>query len=233
MAKVDDWLAWLVPRQCVLCQAPSGPRAICAGCWPQLPWLGPACPSCGAWLGPTAPAGRCPRCASGRPVRLRLRAALAYAWPVDRLITGAKFQRRLHFAQALGELLAAAVGPVAAGPDRPDVIVPVPLHRRRLVERGYNQALEIAAPLADALGLPLAPRLCERRRHTPEQTGLSARARRRNLRGAFAVRGRCAGARIALVDDVITTGSTVTALAQALRAAGAAHVEAWAVARTL
>ena len=100
---------------------------------------------------------------------------------------------QLHFACALGELLATAVGSATAVDDRPDLLVPVPLHRSRLIERGYNQALEIATPLAAALGLPLAPQLCTRVRHTPGQTGLSASARRRNLRGAFAVRGTCAG----------------------------------------
>ena len=233
MGKVDDCLAWLLPRRCVLCLAASGRHAVCAGCWPELPWLPPGCPGCGASLPASTPPGSCIRCRRGRKAPLRVRAALAYTWPVDRLVTGAKFHRQLHFACALGELLATAVGSATAVDDRPDLLVPGPLHRSRLIERGYNQALEIATPLAAALGLPLAPQLCTRVRHTPGQTGLSASARRRNLRGAFAVRGTCAGMRIAIVDDVVTTGSTATALARALLAAGAARVEVWAVARTL
>lgn len=233
VGKVDDCLAWLLPRRCVLCLAPSGRHAVCAGCWPELPWLQPGCPGCGVPLSASTPPGSCIRCRRGRQAPLRIRAALAYTWPVDRLVTGAKFHRQLHYAQALGELLAAAVGSVTATDDRPDLLLPVPLHRSRLAERGYNQALEIATPLAAALGLPLAPELCRRVRHTPGQTGLSARARRRNLRGAFALCDTCAGMHIAIVDDVVTTGSTAMALARVLLAAGAARVDVWAAARTL
>lgn len=205
MGKVDDWLAWLIPRRCVLCHAPSGPVTVCAGCREDLPWL--------------------PGTAQG-PVL----AAFSYEYPVDRLVTGAKFHRQLHYTRALGEMLVLPVLDRNAPP--PDLLVPVPLHPRRLAERGYNQALEITRPVAEALGMRPSPALCVRVRHTPEQTGLTATDRRRNLRGAFAVRGDCSGARVAVVDDVITTGSTVAALALALRRAGAARVEAWAVART-
>jgi len=111
--------------------------------------------------------------------------------------------------------------------------VPVPLHHGRLIERGYNQALEIARPVGEHTGVALATALCERIRPTAEQSGLPASRRRRNLQGAFRVRGTCAGARIVILDDVITTGSTAIALERALRGAGAAEVMIWAVARTL
>ena len=141
-------------------------------------------------------------------------AALSYEYPVDRMITAAKFHRQLHFAWALGELLAEAV--VARCAVVPELLVPVPLHRQRLAERGYNQALEIARPVAERLSMKLATSLCERCKPTAEQTGLSAAERRSNLRGAFRVRACCPGARVAILDDVITTGSTTAALAQAL-----------------
>jgi ComF family protein len=162
-------------------------------------------------------------------------AALAYELPVDRMITGLKFHRQPHFALALGELLAGALieNRGRSRDSDPDFLVPVPLHRHRLAVRGYNQALEIARPVSDVLRVELAPRLCERLRDTPEQTGLSAAERRRNLRGAFAVRGGCEGLRIAVLDDVITTGSTAAAVVAAFHEAGAAQVEVWAVARTL
>lgn len=204
MGKVDDLLAWAIPRRCVLCNGASGRLGVCTPCAGDLPWLD----------------------AAGRVV-----AALAYEYPVDRMVAAAKFRGQLHFALALGELLAVAVA--RAGCAAPDLLVPVPLHRRRLGERGYNQALEIGRPVAERTGVRLEPALCERVRPTAEQSGLKAAERRRNLRGAFRVRGRCDGARIAIVDDVITTGSTAAALAQALRAAGAAQVEVWAAARSL
>ncbi len=233
MSKVDGLLAWFIPRRCVLCHAPSGATCVCAGCCADLPWVGPSCPACGLSLPPGAAPGVCGRCGADSRHRARVQAALSYEYPVDRLVTGAKFRGQLHFARALGELLTMALERTGTAADPPDLLVPVPLHRRRLAERGYNQALEIARPVAESLCLPLSPGLCERLRNTPEQTGLSAAERRRNLRQVFTVRGACAGARVAVVDDVITTGSTAAAMAQALREAGAAQVEVWAVARTL
>ena len=235
MNKVDNWLAWLLPRACVLCHQSSGATSVCDGCRDDLPWLGATCLRCGLPLPAGASPGLCGGCGGRRPsqAEARVLAAFSYEYPVDRLVTGAKFHRQLHFARALGELLALALVGSGAAAQPPDLLVPVPLHRQRLLERGYNQAEEIASPVAAALGLALSPRLCQRVRHTPEQTGLSAAQRRRNLRHAFAVRGACAGARVAVIDDVITTGSTAAALAQALRAAGAAEVQVWAVARTL
>lgn len=251
MGKVDDWLAWAFPRRCLLCNGRSGAAALCGGCHEDLPWLGepeltdPARLS--LWPGRSGrarsagladPAARYAGAigadtGTARATRAfaRVHAALSYEYPVDRMIAAAKFHGRLHFAAALGELLACSLP--AAGPDEPELILPVPLHRQRLAERGYNQPLEIARPLAEIRALPLATGLCERRRATAEQSGLPASARRRNLRGAFVVRGCCRGLRVAIVDDVVTTGSTAAALARALRAAGAARVEVWAVARAL
>jgi ComF family protein len=161
-------------------------------------------------------------------------APLAYEYPVDRLVGRAKYRRRLHDARFLGELLAESLAAAvqAGAVEPPDLLVPVPLHRRRLGERGYNQALEIARPVAKRLRLPLQPGLCKRVRATPEQAGLPAAERRRNLRAAFSAAASVRRARVAIVDDVITTGSTVAAVAQALRKAGAADVQAWVVART-
>lgn len=231
MLEVDQLLAIVLPRRCALCGDPCAARCLCPGCEADLPWLGPACPGCGAPL-PAGAAGPCGRCGRQRLPATRLWAALSYEYPVDRLVTAAKFHGQLHAARTLGELLALHVDRARPGAP-PDLLVPVPLHRRRLGQRGYNQAVEIARPLAALTGATLAPALCERTRPTPKQSGLSAAARRRNLRGAFAARGRCDGARVAIVDDVVTTGSTAAALARALRAAGAADVEVWAAARTL
>jgi ComF family protein len=149
------------------------------------------------------------------------------------MITAAKFHRQLHLAWALGELLAGALERGREGRAMPDLLVPVPLHQRRLAERGYNQALEIARPVAAKLRIRLRARACERIRATAGQTGLTAAARRRNLRNAFRARGEFAGARVAILDDVVTTGSTAAAVAMAFREAGAAGVEVWAVARAL
>jgi ComF family protein len=117
----------------------------------------------------------------------------------------------------------------------PEAILPVPLHRARLRERGFNQAVELARPVAKALCLPLALGLCHRTHATPAQSGLgSAAVRRRNVAGAFRVRRDVNGLqRVVLVDDVVTTGATVTELATSLRAAGVTEVVVWACARVV
>lgn len=203
--------------RCALCLGTlSGPGVLCPGCHGDLPWL-------------TAAPGL------AGPVAVPVFAALAYEFPVDRLVTSAKFHRRLDYARLLGELLYAAVGRELArnGLQRPDVILPVPLHRRRLATRGYNQAVELARPLGKLLGVPVKPHWAFRLRPTLEQTGLSAPERRRNLRGAFVADAACAGQRIAVVDDVLTTGSTARALVLALRRAGAADCQVWTASRAL
>jgi ComF family protein len=163
-----------------------------------------------------------------------VRSALVYEYPLDRIIAGAKFRQRLDFAAALGGLLADYLcGPAGVLPDEfPDVIVPVPLHRRRLAARGFNQAAEIATPVAQRFGLPLRLDVCARVRHTIEQTLLTGHARRRNLVGAFIARRELEGLRVAIVDDVLTTGSTARAVATAIMAAGARSTQIWTVART-
>lgn len=156
-------------------------------------------------------------------------AAAAYAFPVDALIQACKYAGHLAAGRALGELLADAV----SGEPAPDAIIPMPLHPARLRERGFNQALEIARPLAAATGVPLLTHACARIKDTPPQVSLPRRERKRNMRGAFSALRRLDGMRIALVDDVMTTGNTLGETARVLRKAGAAQVHAWTVARTL
>lgn len=156
-------------------------------------------------------------------------AAVAYRFPADALIQACKYGGDLIAARALGELLADAVG----GEPAPDLIVPMPLHPNRLRERGFNQALEIARPVASRTGAPLSANACERVTDTPPQASLPWKEREKNIRGAFACAADLSGKRIALVDDVMTTGHTLNEAARILRRAGAARVECWVVARTL
>lgn len=159
-----------------------------------------------------------------------------FAFPWDRLIRDLKFHGALHLAQPLADLLLQRLVPSGlhggAGVDV-DVVTALPLHASRWRDRGYNQAWEIARRVARALALPAEPALLTRWRATAAQTDLDEHQRARNVAGAFmptpgaAIRGR----RIALLDDVTTTGATACAAAQALREAGAAHVALWAVAR--
>jgi ComF family protein len=150
-----------------------------------------------------------------------------YAPPLDGYVRALKYRGARNLGRALGLLLAAAL----YGGDV-DALVPVPLHPRRLRERGYNQSVEIARPVSRALRLPLLLSRIDRRSAQVPQAGRTAAERLRNVAAAFAVGRDVAGRRIAIVDDVITTGATVNALASALLAAGAASCVAWAVART-
>jgi ComF family protein len=163
----------------------------------------------------------------------RYRAAVVYEYPIDQLIAAAKFRRRPELARALGEVLARSLLARRAVQQRPDCLVPVPLHPMRLARRGFNQADEIAQALARSLRIPLRNDLCRRRRHTPPQTSRDGDDRRLAMRGAFVARRSPAGLRIAVVDDVVTTGSTSSALARELQRAGATSVEIWSVARVL
>jgi ComF family protein len=144
------------------------------------------------------------------------------------LIWALKYHRRLEMARILGEQLAQGL---ASAPREVDLVVPVPLHRARLHERGYNQSLELARPIARYLGLRLDFNCLQRIRATAPQAGLAPAERRRNVRGAFAATPAVKKLKVAVVDDVMTTGHTANAVAQCLRKAGAREVHVWVVAR--
>jgi len=222
--KVDEGPWQRLPRwPCELCGTPAGAAGICAPCRAELPWIGPACPFCAR---PRVTPGPCAGC-RGAPVPWRRAIApLAWRFPVDALIGRFKYGGALHYGALLGRLLGDH-----CQAQRPDAIVPVPLHRARLLERGFNQAQELARPVAAALGVPLLSRACRRTRATAPQAGLAADRRYQNLAGAFTAGPAVRALHIAMIDDVLTTGSTAAALGQALLEAGAASVEAWAVAR--
>ncbi|MEK7191520.1 MAG: ComF family protein, partial [Pseudomonadota bacterium] len=148
---------------------------------------------------------------------------------VDRLIQNLKYHRQLSLARILGNLLAKHLDTNTA--IRPDALVPVPLHPARLRERGYNQSLELARVVARRFDLPLTTHAVKRVRATPPQTMLTSNERRRNVRNAFHTTVDFSGKRIAIVDDVMTSGHTVNALAKCLRRAGATNVVVWVVAR--
>ena len=209
---------------------------LCATCRRMHGGGAARCRCCGTRWGGLDPV--CRDCARHPPTFERTVVALDYAYPWDGLIGRFKYGQACELAGPLAALLAEAVsaalddGQVA----RPDLIVPVPLAPSRWRERGYNQAWELARRVARALDRPADPDVVERIIATPHQAGLSRQARLHNLRGAFlvppAARARLAGARVALVDDVMTTGATAAELALTLRRAGVAEVQCWMLART-
>lgn len=216
----------LLPAHCQFCGA-AGVGPVCAACQADLPWNQPACPGCA--LPAPLPDLPCPACQHKPRVFDAAFAAFRYATPGSQALQGLKYGARFHEARWLAESLATALRQRQAA--LPQRLIPVPLHPGRLRRRGYNQAQELARHLGKALDIPVAPKLARRLRATPDQIGLSAPQRRLNLRGAFAVGKEVAGLHVALLDDVMTTGATLEELARACKAAGAARVEAWALAR--
>ena len=203
----------LLPPRCVLCggrgQTPM--LDLCSPCEQSLP---PADPP--IQPGP-APLRRC--CTP-----------FEYGYPLHHLVHALKYQGELAAARVFGSLLgrrAAALGLGRAA----DVLLPVPLHPSRLAARGFNQSVEIARWVSRETGLPVDPRLAQRRKSTLPQVGLHGPDRAANVRDAFVAAAGVSGRRVVLVDDVTTTGSTLQALATALLAAGAVEVDAWCVAR--
>lgn len=215
----------LLPPRCLVCgERGSDGQDLCAACRATLPWNRVACPRCALPLAVAAPA--CGACLQAPPPQAGARAVFLYRPPVDRLLLRFKF----HADLAAGRLLSGLMLEGLAGTGRPQALVPLPLHPSRLRRRGYDQALELARPLARGLLLPLDAARLERTRATAPQSELDAAARRRNLRDAFRARAGAAP-HVVLVDDVMTTGATVHAAALALRRAGCARVDVWVCAR--
>jgi len=217
------------PATCLLCLDPGQPPALdlCRGCEGDFPQNVPACMHCAM---PVSTRGdTCGSCSRRRRVFDAACAPYRYEFPLDVLIQRFKYGGQIAIGRILGTLLARRL----AERGRPcvDAIVPVPLHPAREAKRGYNQAREIAMFAGELIGIPLEDRIARRQRATVEQTALPAAARRRNLRGAFEIRASSVPLRVAIVDDVLTTGATAEALALALRRAGCRHIEVWTVAR--
>ncbi len=173
----------------------------------------------------------CGDCLKSAPIFAWAWAAFRLAPPVQGLIHELKYTASLGVASLLGRLAARRLS--TRSRPMPDAILPVPLHARRLRMRGYNQALELALAFNTVVAIPVIRDAVERTRSTPDQIGQSAAQRRQNLRGAFRTRRSLTGMRVALLDDVMTTGATLAELARACHAAGATQVEAWAIARAL
>jgi ComF family protein len=236
--RIFRWVSAMLPSACVLCGA-SGDDALCRDCHAHFfSRQHRRCARCALPLAHAADAPVCGDCLAHPPAFDATLVAADYAPPVDQLVLGLKFAGRLALAPLCARLLHAASKPAPADAAAlPSCLIAVPLGPQRLKERGFNQALEIARPLARALGIPLERRLALRHRDTQAQARLHPDERRRNMHGAFAIAPAMAAQirdrHIGVVDDVITTGQTLNELAATLKRYGAARVTNFVFARTL
>lgn len=220
----------LVPSRCLLCDGSvRGLKPLCPGCEHDLPWNHRACRRCALPLPPPVDTLTCNQCRQQPPLFDAAFCAFRYTAPVDGLLNRYKHGRQLGCGHWLAQALADALQ--TAGQPLPDCILPVPLHWRRLQVRGFDQALETGKVLSRRLGVPLLHGL-HRQRHTASQQGQSREQRQRNLAGAFRLSQPLHGRTVAVLDDVLTTGSTANEITQVLLAAGVQEVHVWALART-
>lgn len=222
-------LTGLLPEYCILCGASSRGLQLCAGCQRDLPRLTNACMRCAEPM-PVSGEVLCGKCQRSQPAFSAVYSPFLYEQPISGLIQQLKFDHKLDLARTLGTLLGNYLS--HALHTRPDLVIPVPMHRRRLGERGFNQALELSRFVAPQLDVPVDARMVYRCKPTPPQVGLRMHERESNVRNVFRLRRTLpAAASILLLDDVMTTGMTANSLARELAKRGAGDITVATVAR--
>ena len=202
---------------------------ICSHCWENLPWLAEQrCRQCALPL-PNASSTICGACLRSQPFFDRTIAAIAYDFPLDALLKQYKYRQSLKFTPFLTQIL---YQHIHADSTTINTIIPMPMHAERYRLRGFNHALELAKRLSRLCNITLHNNLCVRTRDTPPQAGLALDKRIKNTRGVFACTQSIQGKRIAIVDDVMTSGASLNAVSKALKKSGADYVECWVVARS-
>ncbi len=219
----------IFPLKCYLCAKPfPAGLGLCASCQKNLPWNRTVCSVCAL---PLPANGQCGPCLTNPPLFQRCISPFLYQEPISSMIIKLKFSQNLVCGRILGQLLADFIQ--KRSNHRPECIIPVPLHTKRICQRGFNQAVEIARPVSKTLGIPLIYNSCYRKKNTSPQSQLSAQARRSNISGAFKMKKANPFQHVAILDDVVTTGQTVQALSELLVEHGAKNIEVWCCARAV
>jgi ComF family protein len=219
----------LFKQYCSLCADHDGGNlGICENCMRELPWHTQSqCPQCSLiYDGRT-----CGSCLAAPTSFDNTTALLTYDFPLDRLLQQYKYRESLQLANTFATMLHEKLRIKKS--EKIDLIIPMPMHAKRLQERGFNQALEIAKTVAKLTNVKIDYTTCQRVKLTPPQASLPLKERSKNIRGVFNCQKDLSGLNIAVVDDVMTTGTSLDELAKTLKKAGAAHVECWVIARTL
>jgi len=217
-----------LPSYCILCdnKGLTG-KDICKTCFERLVKNDCYCYQCGIPLEQTQTTNVCGDCQSIPPDFDQTYAPFIYQGAIRYLITQLKFNQQYKNARLLGQLFSAALLDTTL----PQCIVPVPLHKKRYRQRGFNQCLEISKTVGGILQIPIESGLCIRHRHTAHQIGLATQERRKNVKGAFSIIKKTGYSHIAILDDVMTTGSTLREVALVFKKAGIITIELWVCAR--
>ena len=217
-----------ISEPCQLCDAKTvHPSLLCAGCYSDLPSYHARCTICAIPLNNQQ--SLCGQCLANRPAFDRVYSPFLYQAPISNLIHKLKYQHQFYNLRLLSKFMSDHLHDHMQ--TRPDALVPVPLHPKRLRQRGFNQASELAARISKETGIPMSNNIIRRLRYTEAQTGLKPRQRKSNLAGAFTVGNKFLPPKILIVDDVMTTGATASEMAKCLKRHGAISVEIITVAR--
>ena len=228
---LSRFLRFSFKQNCLMCAAPTSELSFCGHCINSLnPAPNPSCPQCGL----STQGEHCGQCLKSTPAYDTTEALFSYTFPTSAILQHYKYNNALFLSQTFGALFSEQLAPNNQYKEI-DLIIAMPLHADRIKERGFNQSLEIAKTMAKQLSIPLDKTSCMRIKNTAPQASLPLKARLKNMRGAFQInmRNNIKGKRIAIVDDVMTTGASLNELAKTLKKAGATHVECWVVARAL
>lgn len=222
----------IFPYYCILCHDKSKRDLdLCIDCEQFLPWLKNVCVCCSAPL-VISMQRTCGRCLNKPLPFHKLCIFFSYTETIKKMIIDLKFKQRLIYAHILGTLLAEKINSLYQNEELPDIIIPVPLHKKRLYERGYNQAIELARPISKKLNIGIGYKHCIRIKNTIAQSLLPAKQRSSNVKNAFIAKQNLDEQHIALLDDVMTTGHTLIEMSRALYDVGVKRIDVWCCART-
>ena len=239
---MNRFMDFIFPRYCLLCGEKHQliPTAdLCIGCYKDITLNSSPCGLCGVPLTPTlkglSQAGAtepvCGSCLKTPPAFDALWSPFIYTQPLEWVIQRFKFNANLMFAPLLSDLMIQQIPASLYKQQRPDAVIPMPLHDKRLKHRGFNQSLLLAKPVAEVLGVPVDSKSCQRRHNTEHQTGKNARQRQQNIKGAFQFDNKKNYQYLVIFDDVVTTGSSVSELSKTLKLSGVSRVDIWSLAR--
>ena len=222
---------WLFPFTCLLCGRANKIFGVCRSYRQELPWAVHGCQRCANPV--LSISSLCGKCLQKPPIYDDMLALFYYRSPIDHLLTSLKFSNQLIYAQLLGQLLAEHIKNHYLTRPKPELIIPMPLHASRLRQRGYNQAVELSRPIAKTMNIPLSFNQCQRIIATEPQSSIPAAARQQNVKNAFAIVAPISAKHVAIVDDIVTTGSTVDELIKILHRSGVTTIDLWCCARTV